>query len=203
MDWTPEFSRRARGFTVYAAIRQLGRCGIAELVERCCDHAARFAREIESTGAEVLNEVVLNQVLFRFETEERTAGSAPSPGERRGVDERDDLGRPAGDPPLGQQLADERRGHRPDARRLSRGGMSELAIRLRGVVKRYGEIAAVNGLDLDVPYGTCVGLLGPNGAGKSTTMRLLTAQAIADERRAARPRLRPARRVERPEPTAG
>ena len=59
--------------------------------------------------------------------------------------------------------------------------MSELAIRLRGAVKRYGPITAVDGLDLDVPVGTCVGLLGPNGAGKSTTMRLLTAQAIADE----------------------
>jgi lipooligosaccharide transport system ATP-binding protein len=58
---------------------------------------------------------------------------------------------------------------------------SSPALRLRGVVKRYGEIVAVNGLDLDVPTGTCVGLLGPNGAGKSTTMRLLTAQAIADE----------------------
>jgi len=57
----------------------------------------------------------------------------------------------------------------------------ELAIRLRGVVKRYGPITAVAGLDLDVPVGTCVGLLGPNGAGKSTTMRILTAQAIADE----------------------
>jgi lipooligosaccharide transport system ATP-binding protein len=56
-----------------------------------------------------------------------------------------------------------------------------LAIRLRGVVKRYGPITAVDGLDLDVPESTCVGLLGPNGAGKSTTMRLLTAQAIADE----------------------
>ena len=56
-----------------------------------------------------------------------------------------------------------------------------LAIRLRGVVKRYGEITAVGGLDLDVPEGTCVGLLGPNGAGKSTTMRMLTAQSIADE----------------------
>jgi lipooligosaccharide transport system ATP-binding protein len=55
------------------------------------------------------------------------------------------------------------------------------AIRLRGVVKRYGSIEAVKGLDLDVPVGTCVGLLGPNGAGKSTTMRMLTAQAIADE----------------------
>jgi lipooligosaccharide transport system ATP-binding protein len=59
--------------------------------------------------------------------------------------------------------------------------VTELAIRLRGVVKRYGEITAVDGLDLDVPVGTCVGLLGPNGAGKSTTMRMLTAQAIADE----------------------
>ncbi|MGH3023334.1 MAG: ABC transporter ATP-binding protein [Gaiellaceae bacterium] len=57
----------------------------------------------------------------------------------------------------------------------------ELAICLRGVVKRYGPITAVDGLDLDVPVGTCVGLLGPNGAGKSTTMRLLTAQSIADE----------------------
>jgi len=54
------------------------------------------------------------------------------------------------------------------------------AIRMRGVVKRYGPITAVDGLDLDVPEGTCVGLLGPNGAGKSTTMKLLTAQAIAD-----------------------
>ena len=60
--------------------------------------------------------------------------------------------------------------------------MSEdLAIRLRAVVKRYGAITAVNQLDLDVPTGTCVGLLGPNGAGKSTTMRMLTAQSIADE----------------------
>ena len=55
------------------------------------------------------------------------------------------------------------------------------AIRLRGVVKRFGAITAVDGLDLDVPEGTCVGLLGPNGAGKSTTMKMLTAQAIADE----------------------
>jgi len=57
----------------------------------------------------------------------------------------------------------------------------ELAIRLRGVVKRFGPLTAVDGLDLDLPYGTCVGLLGPNGAGKSTTMKALTAQVIADE----------------------
>src|SRR3954467_3867144 len=59
--------------------------------------------------------------------------------------------------------------------------MNAAAIRLRGVVKRFGAITAVGGLDLDVPYGTCVGLLGPNGAGKSTTMKALTAQVIADE----------------------
>ena len=58
---------------------------------------------------------------------------------------------------------------------------SEIAIRMRGVTKRFGPITAVDGLDLDVPAGTCVGLLGPNGAGKSTTMKMLTAQAIADE----------------------
>src|ERR687894_829336 len=58
---------------------------------------------------------------------------------------------------------------------------SETAIQLRGVVKRFGSITAVDGLDLDVPEGICLGLLGPNGAGKSTTMRLLTSQAIADE----------------------
>ena len=55
------------------------------------------------------------------------------------------------------------------------------AIELQGVVKRFGPITAVNGLDLEVPRGICLGLLGPNGAGKSTTMRLLTGQAIADE----------------------
>jgi lipooligosaccharide transport system ATP-binding protein len=55
------------------------------------------------------------------------------------------------------------------------------AISLRGVVKRFGAITAVDHLDLNVPPGICLGLLGPNGAGKSTTMRLLTGQAIADE----------------------
>jgi lipooligosaccharide transport system ATP-binding protein len=58
---------------------------------------------------------------------------------------------------------------------------TESAIRLRGIVKRFGPLTAVDGLDLDVPFGKCVGLLGPNGAGKSTTMKALTAQVIADE----------------------
>jgi glutamate/tyrosine decarboxylase-like PLP-dependent enzyme len=69
----PEFSRRARGFAVYAALRSLGRRGLRDLVERCCDAAARFAERIaEVDGVEVVNEVVLNQVLFRFESDERT-----------------------------------------------------------------------------------------------------------------------------------
>jgi glutamate/tyrosine decarboxylase-like PLP-dependent enzyme len=74
VDWTPEFSRRARGFPVYAAIRSLGRSGIAELVERCCDLAQRFAAGIADVpGVEVINDVVLNQVLFRFASDDETA----------------------------------------------------------------------------------------------------------------------------------
>jgi lipooligosaccharide transport system ATP-binding protein len=63
----------------------------------------------------------------------------------------------------------------------ARGTDTAPAISLRGVVKRYGEITAVDHLDLEVPPGVCFGLLGPNGAGKSTTMRMLTAQTLADE----------------------
>jgi len=59
-------------------------------------------------------------------------------------------------------------------------GTTSAAISMRGVVKRFEEITAVNGLDLEVPSGVCFGLLGPNGAGKSTTMRMLTAQSLAD-----------------------
>jgi glutamate/tyrosine decarboxylase-like PLP-dependent enzyme len=65
VDWTPEFSRRARGFAVYAAIRSLGRSGIAATVERCCEHARLFAELLEAGGMTVLNDVVLNQVLVR------------------------------------------------------------------------------------------------------------------------------------------
>jgi len=67
MDWTPEFSRRARGFAVYAALRELGRSGVVELVDRCCDHARLFAELLDGhDGVRVLNDVVLNQVLVRF-----------------------------------------------------------------------------------------------------------------------------------------
>jgi glutamate/tyrosine decarboxylase-like PLP-dependent enzyme len=72
IDWNPEHSRRARAFPVYAAIRSLGRTGIADLVDRCCRHARRFAAGLEELGAEVLNDVELNQVLFRFATDEET-----------------------------------------------------------------------------------------------------------------------------------
>jgi glutamate/tyrosine decarboxylase-like PLP-dependent enzyme len=76
MDWTPEFSRRARGFAVYAALKSLGRSGVAELVERSCARARQFADGIaELDGCEVLNEVVLNQVLFRFADDETTNAS--------------------------------------------------------------------------------------------------------------------------------
>ncbi len=76
VDWTPEFSRRARGFAVYAAIRQLGCTGIADIVDRTCSHARRIGEELaRMDGVEVLNEIVLNQVLFRFDSDERTAAA--------------------------------------------------------------------------------------------------------------------------------
>ena len=73
MDWNPEFSRRARGFPGYAALRSLGRSGVAELVEGSCLHAERIGAALASLpGAELLNEIVLNQVLVRFATDEQT-----------------------------------------------------------------------------------------------------------------------------------
>jgi glutamate/tyrosine decarboxylase-like PLP-dependent enzyme len=66
-ELVPEWSRRARGFPAYAALRSLGRQGVAELVERCCRHAASMAAALaREPGVEVLNEVTLNQVLVRF-----------------------------------------------------------------------------------------------------------------------------------------
>ncbi|MGZ6124800.1 MAG: pyridoxal phosphate-dependent decarboxylase family protein [Myxococcales bacterium] len=67
-EWTPEFSRRARGFPVYAALRSLGRSGLSALIERCCAHARLFAGLLSAApGVRVVNEVALNQVLVRFE----------------------------------------------------------------------------------------------------------------------------------------
>jgi glutamate/tyrosine decarboxylase-like PLP-dependent enzyme len=79
VDWTPEHSRRARAVPVYAALRQLGRSGVADLVERTCAHAQRFAVAIaELSGCEVLNEEVLNQVLFRFADDSTTDAALAS-----------------------------------------------------------------------------------------------------------------------------
>ena len=73
MDWTPESSRRARSFAIWAALRSLGREGIAEMVERCCACARRFAEVLDvQDGVEVLNDVVLNQVLVRFADDDAT-----------------------------------------------------------------------------------------------------------------------------------
>jgi glutamate/tyrosine decarboxylase-like PLP-dependent enzyme len=66
-EWVPEFSRRGRGFSVYAALRELGRDGVAALVERCCGCARLMAEELaRDPQVTVLNDVVLNQVLVRF-----------------------------------------------------------------------------------------------------------------------------------------
>lgn len=71
-DFTPELSRRARGVEVWAALRTLGRAGLAELIERNCAQARRFAAQLQAAGCEVLNEVVLNQVLVAFGDAEHT-----------------------------------------------------------------------------------------------------------------------------------
>jgi glutamate/tyrosine decarboxylase-like PLP-dependent enzyme len=70
--FTPELSRRARGIELWAALRSLGRQGLADLVERTCRHAAKFAEGLRAAGFEILNEVVINQVLVSFGTPART-----------------------------------------------------------------------------------------------------------------------------------
>jgi len=72
MQWTPESSRRARGVEVWAALKSLGRLGLAEMVERSCRHAERFAGGLRAAGHAVLNDVVINQVLVRFRDDETT-----------------------------------------------------------------------------------------------------------------------------------
>ncbi|HEU5424363.1 MAG TPA: pyridoxal-dependent decarboxylase [Nitrolancea sp.] len=72
MRYTPELSRRARGAEVWAALRSLGRAGLADLIERDCRYARRFAEGLSAAGYEVLNEVVLNQVLVAFGDDDAT-----------------------------------------------------------------------------------------------------------------------------------
>jgi glutamate/tyrosine decarboxylase-like PLP-dependent enzyme len=76
-DYAPEASRRARAFPVYAALRALGREGIAQLIDGCCDHAVQIAERIaRHPDTRILNDVVLNQVLIRFEPEGSSAAQA-------------------------------------------------------------------------------------------------------------------------------
>lgn len=72
MEYTPEMSRRARGVEIWAALRSLGRAGLADMVERCCQYATRFAEGLTAAGYEVLNDVQLNQVLVSFGEPEKT-----------------------------------------------------------------------------------------------------------------------------------
>ena len=71
-DFTPELSRRARGVEVWAALRSLGREGLARMIERNCEQARRFADQLSAAGFEILNDVVLNQVLVSFGSAEKT-----------------------------------------------------------------------------------------------------------------------------------
>lgn len=70
--YTPESSRRARGVDIWAALLSLGRAGVADLVERSCRHAQAFAQGLSTRGFEILNQVVLNQVLVSFGSDEKT-----------------------------------------------------------------------------------------------------------------------------------
>jgi glutamate/tyrosine decarboxylase-like PLP-dependent enzyme len=70
--YNPELSRRARGVELWAGLRSLGRAGLAEIVERTCGHAQRFADGLRAAGFRVLNDVVINQVLVSFGTPEQT-----------------------------------------------------------------------------------------------------------------------------------
>jgi glutamate/tyrosine decarboxylase-like PLP-dependent enzyme len=72
MRYTPEISRRIRGVEVWAALRQLGKRGLAEIIDRTCRHASTFASRLGAAGYSVLNDVVLNQVLVSFGDDERT-----------------------------------------------------------------------------------------------------------------------------------
>ena len=86
LDWTPEFSRRARGLPVYAVLRCLGRTGLAALVDGCCDHAQRIATRLaDARGVEILNDVVLNQVVVRFADDDELTRAVIDRVQRDGV----------------------------------------------------------------------------------------------------------------------
>ncbi len=117
-DLVPDSSRRARGFAVWAALRELGRSGVADLVERCCLLAARMADRLAAGGATIANDVVLNQVLVGFGDlchHRRDRRRGPAGGYL--LARRHHLARPAPDPHLGLQRHHHRGRHRPLRRR--------------------------------------------------------------------------------------
>ena len=119
IESTPEFSRRARGIPLYAALRALGRAGVTDLVDRCCDHARLMADRLAADdGVEVLNDVVLNQVLVRFGDDDAHTEAVIDEVQRDGTCwvERQPLARPRGHAHLGRRLADD------DRRRRALGG---------------------------------------------------------------------------------
>lgn len=86
MNWVPETSRRARGVATYAALRSLGRDGVADLVDRCCANAQRFAASVgDEEGVEVLNDVVFNQVAVRFDSSDAHTSAVVSAVQDAGV----------------------------------------------------------------------------------------------------------------------
>lgn len=85
-DWSPDFSRRARANSVWAALKALGRCGVAELVDAGCDRATQFAELLAAdVRAEVLNDVVLNQVLVRFGDDDAVTDAVVAGIQREGT----------------------------------------------------------------------------------------------------------------------
>ena len=131
MDWTPDSSRRARSFAIWAALRSLGRDGVAELVERCCACARHFAEVLGAEeGVEVLNDVVLNQVLVRFGDDDAATDAVVAAVQAEGTCwmGADDVARAARHAHLGVALGDDdqRRGSlvRSDPRRRSSSARS-------------------------------------------------------------------------------
>ena len=138
LDWTPEHSRRARGFTTYAALRSLGRSGVAELVDRTCARArgaGRGARRASRLRGAERRRAEPGAVPLRGRRGDRRVRRRGA-GRRRGVARRDGVGRPARRAPFGLELADERGRRRAGRRRVRRRARGRRA--LRGRPLRHG-----------------------------------------------------------------
>ncbi len=159
-NWVPESSRRARGFAVWAALRSLGRDGVAAMIGGSSDLARRFAAGLEGApGVRILNDVVLNQVLVRFEDpvgrrrgRRRADGRRDrgDPGRRHAVAGRHEVARPAGDANLGVRMVDDRGrrrrvggGHSPGRRGDPHGIAGPVRDDTRDIVHAQGVIGTL------------------------------------------------------------